>query len=182
MKVYNTRPSQFCYLRFLFFRPLSSVHLFQSNHRFQAIEFVDQHVSEKLLIQSFLSFLRKNIRGFDHAKILSPSSHGLRKERLAQWPPICVQNAMKSALQIMSLAAYASETNNNVFCMQFDQNEHFSSFEFSSAGIKIGVWINSAGLNSLGRPQFELGSAHEKFGVWTGPKTLAVKLLTMLIG
>ena len=50
-----------------------------------------------------------------------------------------VQNATKSALQIMSLAAYASETNNNVFCMQFDQNEHFSSFEFSSAGIKIGV-------------------------------------------
>ena len=82
----------------------------------------------------------------------------------------------------MSLAAYASETNNNVFCMQFDQNEHFSSFEFSSAGIKIGVWINSAGLNSLGRPQFELGSAHEKFRVRTGPKTLAVKLLTMLIG
>ena len=37
--------------------------------------------------------------------------------------------------------------------MQFDRNEYFSSFEFSSAGIKIG----------------ELGSAHEKFGVWTGP-------------
>ena len=34
----------------IFFRPLSSVHLFQSNQRFQAIEFVDQHVSEKLLI------------------------------------------------------------------------------------------------------------------------------------
>ena len=51
---------------------------------------------------------------------------------------------------------------NNVFCTQFDQNEHFSSFdfEFSSAGVKI-----SAGLNSLGRPQFELDSAHEKFGV-----------------
>ena len=32
----------------IFFRPLSSVHLFQSNHLFQAIEFVDQHVSEKL--------------------------------------------------------------------------------------------------------------------------------------
>ena len=30
-----------------FFRPLSSVHLFQSNQRFQAIEFVDPHVSEK---------------------------------------------------------------------------------------------------------------------------------------
>ena len=31
-----------------FFRPLSSVHLLQSNQRFQAIEFVDRHVSEKL--------------------------------------------------------------------------------------------------------------------------------------
>ena len=27
---------------------------------------------------------------------------------------------------------------NNVFCKQFDQNEHFSPFEFSLAGIKIG--------------------------------------------
>ena len=32
----------------IFFQPLSSVHLFQSNQRFQAIEFVDRHVSEKL--------------------------------------------------------------------------------------------------------------------------------------
>ena len=44
MKVYNTRPSQFCF----FSRPLRSVYLFQSNQRFQAIEFVDRHVSEKL--------------------------------------------------------------------------------------------------------------------------------------
>ena len=42
---------------------------------------------------------------------------------------------------------------NNVFCKQcdrnekqFDRNEHFSRFEFSSAGIKIGVWISSVGL------------------------------------
>ena len=27
----------------------------------------------------------------------------------------------------------------NVFCKQFDRNEHFFPFEFSSAGIKIGV-------------------------------------------
>ena len=32
----------------IFFRPLSNVHLFQSNQRFQAIEFVHRHVSEKL--------------------------------------------------------------------------------------------------------------------------------------
>ena len=31
----------------IFIRPLISVHLFQSNQRFQVIEFVDQHVSEK---------------------------------------------------------------------------------------------------------------------------------------
>ena len=32
----------------MFFRPLSSVHFLQSSQRFQAIEFVDRHVSEKL--------------------------------------------------------------------------------------------------------------------------------------
>ena len=30
-----------------FFRPLSTVHLLQSNQRFQGIEFVDRHVLEK---------------------------------------------------------------------------------------------------------------------------------------
>ena len=32
----------------IFFRPLSSVHLLQSNQHFQATEFMDRHVSEKL--------------------------------------------------------------------------------------------------------------------------------------
>ena len=32
---------------------------------------------------------------FDHAMILSPSFHSLRKERLEQWPPICVLNITK---------------------------------------------------------------------------------------
>ena len=40
----------------------------------------------------------------------------------------------------------------NIFCKHFDQNEHFSPFELSSMSIMIGVWINSAGLNNLGRP------------------------------
>ena len=57
----------------------------------------------------------------------------------------------------------------NVFSKQFDRDEHFSLFELSSVPIKIGVWINSVGLNNLGRPWFELGTAHEKFGVLTGP-------------
>ena len=30
------------------------------------------------------------MRGFHHAKILSPSFHGLRKEHLAQWPAFCI--------------------------------------------------------------------------------------------
>ena len=47
------------------------------------------------------------MRGFDHAKILSPGFHGLRKERLAQCLPIYVQDTTKNALQIMSLAAYS---------------------------------------------------------------------------
>ena len=34
----------------IFFPPLSSVYLFKSNQRFQAIEFVDRHVLGKLLI------------------------------------------------------------------------------------------------------------------------------------
>ena len=33
---------------FFFFQHLSSAHLFQSNQPFQAIEFVDRHVSGKL--------------------------------------------------------------------------------------------------------------------------------------
>ena len=36
------------------------------------------------------------MRGLDHAAILSPSFHGLRKERLAQSPPICVLNTTKN--------------------------------------------------------------------------------------
>ena len=35
------------------------------------------------------------MRGFDHVTIFSPSFHGLLKERLAQWPPICVLNTTK---------------------------------------------------------------------------------------
>ena len=51
MKVYNTDHPSLAKkdsLFFSFFQPLmiSSVHLFQSNQRPQAIEFVDRHVSE----------------------------------------------------------------------------------------------------------------------------------------
>ena len=36
--------------------------------------------------------------------------------------------------------------------------------------IKFDVWINRRTFVTLGRSKFELSSAHEKFGVWTGPK------------
>ena len=62
----------------IFFRPLSNVHLFQSNQRFGK--------ALNLIFPSKLS--SQNKRGFDHATILSPSFHGLRKEHLAQWPPL----------------------------------------------------------------------------------------------
>ena len=72
-KVNNTRPVSLLLIKILIsFRPLSSVHLFQSTQRFQAIEFVYRHVSEKLS-KLFL----QNIRGFGHATILIPSFHGL---------------------------------------------------------------------------------------------------------
>ena len=38
-----------------------------------------------------------HMRGVDHATILSPSFHGVRKERLAQWPPICDPNTTKKS-------------------------------------------------------------------------------------
>ena len=91
--VHNTQPSQFCLLRFFFFWPLSGVRLFQSNHCFQAIEFVDWHVSEKLWIQSFLSFsFSLNMHAFHHTTILSRS---FGKEGLAQWPPFMSSTKQK---------------------------------------------------------------------------------------
>ena len=76
MKVNNTRPVSHLLIKILIsFWPLSSIHLFQSNQRFQAIEFVDRHVSENLIFPKLSS---QNMRGFDHAKILSPSFHGLQ--------------------------------------------------------------------------------------------------------
>ena len=50
----------------------------------------------------------------------------------------------------------------NLFCKQFNWNKNFSPFKLNSAA------INSADLNNLGRPLFELGSARGKVGVWTG--------------
>ena len=65
-----------------FLRALSSIRWFQSNQRFQAIEFVDRF--QKALNLTFPKLSSQNMRGLDHATILSPSFHGLRNARLAQ--------------------------------------------------------------------------------------------------
>ena len=47
------------------------------------------------------------MRGFDHATILSPSFHGLRKERLAQWPTFCdPKNGSGCAARFLKLLPY----------------------------------------------------------------------------
>ena len=43
----------------------------------------------------FPTLSSQNMRGFDHATILSSSFQGVRKERLAQWPAFCVPNTTK---------------------------------------------------------------------------------------
>ena len=59
MKVYNTQPVtltiEVLLIKIVFFPDHFSNHLFQSNQRFQAIEFVDRPVPEKLDV--FRSFL-----------------------------------------------------------------------------------------------------------------------------
>ena len=59
MKVYNTQPVtltiEVLLIKIVLFSDHFSNHLFQSNQRFQAIEFVDRPVQEKLDV--FLSFL-----------------------------------------------------------------------------------------------------------------------------
>ena len=101
MKVY-TRPSRFSYLKFLFFfRPLSSIHLFQSNQRFQAIEFVGPTRFGKALTLIFPKLSSQNMRGFDHATIFSPSFHGLCKERLTQWPHLHIKYDEKSREEVL---------------------------------------------------------------------------------
>ena len=54
-----------------------------------------------------------NMRGFDQVTILTPSFHGLRKGAWHDDPLLCPNYTKKSALQIMSLAAYASKTKKN---------------------------------------------------------------------
>ena len=77
-----------------------------------------------------------------------------RSFRLA-WPGISplerLWNGFDSDHQTFHVPNLMHKLLYNVFSKQFDRNEHISSPEFSSAGIKIGVCINSTGPNNLGR-------------------------------
>ena len=58
MKVYNTQPVSLLLIKFSFFFDHRSVHMFQSNQCFQAIEFIDRRILHKtcmaLVTQRFL--------------------------------------------------------------------------------------------------------------------------------
>ena len=65
----------------------------------------------KALNLIFPKLSSQNVRGFDHATILSPIFHGLRQDAWHNDSPVVSYYTKKNALQIMSLAASASETN-----------------------------------------------------------------------
>ena len=114
---------------------------------------MDRHVSEKARSLIF----PKLMCGFDHATILSPSFHCLHKE--CQWhnDPICVQNTTKIKSQIMSLAAYASETDNRV---ERVVNHHFASCAFVLDFRKWSEQVIKAVVKHLDLPQQGTGSTY----------------------
>ena len=87
-----------------------------------------------------------------------------RSLRLARPGISTVERLWNGFVQYTELLMYRTKciNYNKVFCKHFGQNKHFSPFWFSSVGIKIGVSINSGGLNSL------FGSAliRIRFGSW----------------
>ena len=83
MKVYNWpdhRSFAKVFLFFFFFRPLSSVHMFQSNQTLWSDGIRGPTRFGKALDLIFPKLSSQNMRGFDHATIFCPSFHGLRTE------------------------------------------------------------------------------------------------------
>ena len=76
------------------------------------------------------------MRGFDHATILSPSFHGLRKERLAQWPAFCVPKIPGVLPELGGGVRHASW---NPYPIS-DQNLWFSLPYFRPEALKPGAW------------------------------------------
>ena len=72
----------------IFFRPLSSVPLLQSTTKLSSDRVRGPTCFRKALNLIFPKISSQNMRGFHPATILSPSFHGVRKERLTQWPAI----------------------------------------------------------------------------------------------
>ena len=108
IKVYNTRPVSLCWVRFFF----SSTEVFTCSKvinsfkrewviikLFQAIEFVDRPVLEKLWLRS----RNDSYSQFPRSPLGTPGTP----------TPFCVLNTKKNGLQIMNLAAYPSDTNNS---------------------------------------------------------------------
>ena len=77
------------------------------------------------------------MRGFDHAKILSPSFHGLRKERLAQWPPFVSQTFREVLPE--KLGGCVRHPSWNPYPIS-DQNLWFSLPYFRPEALEPGSW------------------------------------------
>ena len=93
------------------------------------------------------------MRGFNHATILSPSFHGLRKERLAQWPSFCDLNTTKNSRGVLpeklggsvwhaSWNPYPISDQNLWFslpCFRPDQNFDIQPY-FKPEALEHGAW------------------------------------------
>ena len=81
------------------------------------------------------------MRGFDHATTLSPSFHGLRKERLAQWPAFCVlKNDQEFQGELPEkLGGGVRHASSNPYPIS-NQNLWFSLPYFRSEALEPGVW------------------------------------------
>ena len=81
------------------------------------------------------------MRGFDHATILSPSFHGLRKECLAQWPAFCVLNYDQKFRGVLpdKLGGGVRHASWNPYPIS-DQNLWFSLPYFRPEALEPGAW------------------------------------------
>ena len=81
------------------------------------------------------------MRGFDHATILSPSFHGLRKERLAQWPAFCDPKNDQKFRGVLpkKLGGGVWHASWNPYPIS-DQNLWFSLPYFSPEALEPGSW------------------------------------------
>ena len=79
------------------------------------------------------------MRGFDHATILSPSFHGLRKERLAQWPAFCVPKIPGEGVFPEQLGGGVRHASWNPYPIS-DQNLWFSLPYFRPEVLEPGEW------------------------------------------